>query len=181
MYDRLEKLASAIDRFSEMTGRLLAWLVLIMVVLTFVVVTLRYGFDIGSIALQEGITYLHALIFMLGVGYTLKHEEHVRVDIVYEKLSAKGQALIDLLGTLLLMLPVCLFIAYISIEYINAAWQVREGSRNVGGLDGIYLLKTVIWFMTFSLSLQGISKIIRSWLVLAGHSPHHLPHRSARL
>lgn len=179
MYDQLENIASAIDRVSEITGRLLAWLVLVVVALTFAIVILRYGFDIGSVALQEGVMFLHALIFMLGVGYTLKHEEHVRVDIVYAKLSAKGRAFIDLLGTLLLMLPVCLFIAYISLDYINASWQVREGSRNVGGLDGVYLLKTVIWFMAFSLSLQGISKVIRSWLVLAGHSVTHTPHESA--
>lgn len=170
MYPILEKVAGAIDGFSEFTGRCLAWLIFVMVVLTFAIVMLRYGFQIGSIAMQEAAAYLHAIVFMVGVGYTLKHDEHVRVDIFYERMSEKGRALVDLLGTLFLMLPVCLFIAYISVDYISASWRVREGSRNVGGLDGIYLIKTVIWFMTICLALQGMSKIIRSWLVFVGYT-----------
>jgi TRAP-type mannitol/chloroaromatic compound transport system permease small subunit len=117
------------------------------------------------------VTYLHATVFMLGAAYTLKHDGHVRVDIIYQKLSPYARAWIDLLGTLLLLFPVCLYMLYTSMGYVSAAWAIREGSREAGGLDGVYLLKTAIPVMAVLLLLQGCSLLLRNLLVIAGWSP----------
>jgi TRAP-type mannitol/chloroaromatic compound transport system permease small subunit len=108
---------------------------------------------------------------MLGAAYTLKHDGHVRVDIIYQKLSARARAWIDLLGTLLLLFPVCLFMLFTSMDYVSAAWAIQEGSREAGGLDGVYLLKTAIPVMAVLLLLQGGSLLLRNLLVVAGWPP----------
>ena len=140
----LTTIANAIDRLNETIGRVLGWLTLLMVLVTFAVVILRYGFDWGSIAMQESVNYLHALVFMAGAAYTLKRNEHVRVDIVYTRLSDRGKAWVDLLGTLILLLPFCIFLIWISLPYVRNSWQLLEGSREAGGLPLVYLLKSFI-------------------------------------
>ena len=165
----LEKLATRLDSFANLTGRVVSWLTLAMVLVTLAVVILRYLFDIGSIALQESVTYLHAVVFMLGAAYTLQQDAHVRVDIFYQQRPARTRAWINLAGTVLLLMPVCLFIFLSSLDYVSAAWSIREGSREAGGLDGVYLLKTVIPLMAGLLFLQGCAVALRSWLVIRGH------------
>jgi TRAP-type mannitol/chloroaromatic compound transport system permease small subunit len=170
MYSRLQTIAALLDRFAEATGRIIAWLTLGMVLITFGVVILRYLFQSGSIALQESVTYLHTSVFMLGTAYTLKHDGHVRVDILYQKFTARTRAWVDLLGTLLLLFPVCLFILFSSLEYVATSWSIQEGSREAGGLDGVFLLKTVIPAMAVLLLLQGCSIILHKLLLLTGHA-----------
>ena len=170
-YNLLEKLATRLDRIAELTGRSIAWLTLGMVLITFAVVVLRYGLQIGSIALQESVTYLHAIVFMLGAAYTLKHDSHVRVDIFYQKVSPQTRAWTNLLGTLLLLFPTCGFIFASSLDYVASSWSIQEGSRETGGLDGVFLLKTVIPLMAVLLLLQGCSLALRSALVIAGRGP----------
>lgn len=160
-----------IDGLSELTGRIIAWLTLGTVLLTFTVVVLRYGFDTGSIALQESISYLHAAVFMLGAAYTLKHDGHVRVDILYRRLGERGKAWVNLLGTVLLLLPVCAFILMASWEYVAISWRMHEGSQEAGGLDAVFLLKTAIPAMALLLLLQGISGGLHSLLTLAHRAP----------
>jgi len=167
---RLQSSAALLDRFAEATGRIIAWLTLCMVLITFSVVILRYLFQSGSIALQESISYLHACVFMLGAAYTLKHDGHVRVDILYQQFSARTRAWVDLLGTLLLLFPVCLFILFSSLEYVTTSWSIQEGSREAGGLDGVFLLKTAIPVMAVLLLLQGCSIILHKLLLLTGHA-----------
>ena len=169
MYSRLQSIAVFLDRLAETTGRLLAWLTLGMVLITFAVVVLRRVFESGSIALQESVTYLHAMVFMLAAAYTLKHDGHVRVDIFYQRFSARTRAWVDLLGTLLLLFPVCLFILLASLDYVAASWSILEGSREAGGLDGVFILKTAIPVMAVLLLLQGSSIILHKALLLAGH------------
>jgi len=120
--------------------------------------------------LQESVTYLHVGVFMLGAAYTLKHDAHVRVDIAYQKVTPRTRAWIDLLGTLLLLFPVCLFILVSSLEYVATSWSIQEGSREAGGLDGVFLLKTAIPVMAVLLLLQGCSIVIHKLLLLTGHS-----------
>ena len=153
---------------NEWTGRAVAWLTLLMVITTFTVVVLRYGFDLGSIAMQESIIYLHALNFMLGAAFTLKHDAHVRVDIFYQKMGPRGQAWVDLLGTLVLLLPVCGFIFWSSWDYVAAAWAVQETSGEAGGLPFVYLLKSILLLMPSLLMVQGVVIIMTSVLVLQG-------------
>ena len=142
---------------------------------TFGVVVLRYAFQLGWIAMQESILYLHASLFLLGAAYTLKHDAHVRVDIFYRSFSARGKALVDLLGALFLLLPVCGFLLWISWDYMATAWSLREGSRETGGLPYVYLLKTLIPLSAALLILQGISQALTSLATLmtvqANHSP----------
>lgn len=164
-------LVGLIEGFSERLGRAVSWATVLMVLLTLLVVVLRYAFNLGWIALQESVTYLHAALFMLGAAFTLKREGHVRVDIFYQRWSTRAQALIDLLGGLLLLLPTCAFIAWSGWDYVMASWAIHEGSREAGGLPGVYLLKTLILAMPLLLGLQGLASILRSGLILAGVTP----------
>ncbi len=166
----MKSLLLKIEALNEMLGRSVAWCTLVMVLVTFCVVVLRYVWDMGWIAMQESITYLHALVFMLGAAYTLKHQGHVRVDIFYQKLSVRSRAWIDLFGTLLLLFPVTIFIFYISWEYVIESWKVLEGSREAGGLSGVFLLKTLMLVMPVTLGLQGLASLLRSILVIRGQN-----------
>jgi TRAP-type mannitol/chloroaromatic compound transport system permease small subunit len=162
----LQAISTNIERLIDWTGRTVSWLVLAMVLMTFLVVTLRYLFDLGWIALQESISYLHSLVFLIGAAYTLKQNKHVRVDIFYDQLGIKGKAWIDLIGHLLILMPVMIFIIWISWPYIYESWKVMEGSREAGGLPGVYLLKSLIIVMSGLLVLQGVALIIKSVMVI---------------
>ena len=162
----MQSLNRLLDSFAEWTGRLVSWLALLLVLVTFSVVVLRYGFNTGSISLQESILYLHASLFLLTGAYTLKQDAHVRVDIFYRGFSAENKAWVNLIGALFLLLPVCLFIGWISWDYVSAAWSLREGSRETGGLPYTYLLKTLIPLGIVLLALQGISQVLASLVIL---------------
>jgi len=163
---KLNYVIDVIDRTTELTGKLISWLVLIMVLLSFTVVVLRYGFNIGWIGMQESVLYLHGFIFMLGAAYTLKADGHVRVDIFYQLFSTKTKALVNLLGTLFFLLPVCGFIFYISIDYVLTAWRILESSPEAGGLPLVYISKSFILLFSITLSLQGIAECLRNAQVL---------------
>ena len=162
----IEKICNKIDALNERVGRLAAWLVLVMVFITFLVVVLRYGFNFGRISLQESATYLHAFVFMLTGAYTLKHNEHVRVDIFYQDMSNQNKAKVDLFGTLFLLLPFVGFIFWVSFDYVLNSWKLLEGSREAGGLPFVYILKTLIPLMAIFLFVQAISLAGRAWLKL---------------
>lgn len=164
--NRMKRLADFFDGLNEWLGRAVSWLTLGMVLVTFLIVILRYLFDLGWVAMQESITYMHAVVFMLGAAYTLKHDGHVRVDIFYRKLGSRGRALVDLAGALLLLLPVMGFILWISWDYVSTSWSLLEGSGETGGLPGVFLLKSVILLMAALMTLQGISQAVRSLVVL---------------
>jgi len=152
----------SIESFIDWSGRTVSWLSLFLVLLTFFIVVLRYVFDSGSIALQEITTYLHATIFLVGMAYTMQQEAHVRVDIFYTRFSKQTKAWIDLFGALFLLLPFMLFVSWISWSYIADSWSVFEGSREAGGLPGVFLLKSLILVMTSLLSLQAFIQIARN-------------------
>ena len=162
----MHKLASSIDTLNNWLGKGLGWLTLSMVLLTFVIVILRYFFSWGSIALQELVMYMHALVFMGGAAYALQHDEHVRVDIFYREMSARRKAWVNLIGTLFLLIPVCSLMLWLSLEYVGRAWSIREASPEPGGLAYVYLLKTMIPLMAGLLLLQGFSQLLHSLLTL---------------
>jgi len=164
----MESLASSLEQAAEYTGRMIAWATLLMVLITFLVVILRYALDLGWIALQESVTYLHATVFMLGAAYTMKHQGHVRVDIFYQKMSPRGRAWVDLTGTLLLLFPVCGFIFWIGWGYVWESWRVLEGSQEAGGLPAVFLLKSLILLLPLTLSLQGLASLLRNTMLLQG-------------
>ena len=167
----MSEIVLRLELVNEWIGRGVAWLTLLMVIVTFSVVVLRYGFDMGSIAMQESVIYLHALNFMLGAAFTLKHDAHVRVDIFYQKMGPRGRAGVDLLGTLLLLMPMCGFIFWSSWDYVANAWAVAETSGEAGGLPFVYLLKTILLLMPSLLMLQGLVIILKSLLILGGKTP----------
>ena len=132
-----------------------------MVVVTVVVVGLRYGLAPSSIFLQESVMYMHGAVLMLGISYALKENRHVRVDIFYARMSERRQALVDVTGHLLFLLPVSLLIFWTSLPYVANAWRVLEGSSEVGGVPAVFLLKTLIPIMALLLGLQGLNEIVR--------------------
>jgi TRAP-type mannitol/chloroaromatic compound transport system permease small subunit len=160
------KLVRIIDSFTEVLGKMISWLTLLMVLLTFTIVVLRYGFNLGWIAMQESVLYFHGIVFMLGAAYTLKHDGHVRVDIFYQKFSLKQKAWVNLLGGLVLLMPVCIFIFFISINYVLAAWQIMERSPEAGGLPLVYLNKTLILTLAVTMVFQGVAEVLRNLLVI---------------
>ncbi|SDT08435.1 TRAP transporter small permease subunit [Pseudomonas oryzae] len=168
----LLKLARAIQALNARFGQACAWLTLFLVLGTAVVVVLRYGFGIGAIALQEGVMYAHALVFMGAAAWTLQRGGHVRVDIFYQKFSQPRQALVDLLGHLFLLLPVCLFLAWNSWDYVASSWSTREVSSEAGGLAFVYLQKSIILLMLVSLVLQALADVIVFAYRLAGREPY---------
>lgn len=169
----MSRIREALERFSELTGSAVAWLTLLMVLGTFVIVVLRYAFDLGWIAMQESITWMHAAVFMLGASYTLKRDEHVRVDIFYRGMSARRQALVDLVGTVVFLLPMAVFLAVSSWDYVSTSWAIREASREAGGLPYPFvpILKTLIPATAAMLTLQGIANLIGCVLILTNRMP----------
>lgn len=166
--DRFLLLSEGINRW---IGRVIAWAALLMVLITLVVVILRYVFDIGWIAMQESVTYLHAALFMLGAAYTLQNDGHVRVDIFYRRFSPRRQALVELFGSLVLLLPMCAFVLWSSLGYVSESIRLWEGSRESGGLPLVWLLKSLIPTMALLLLLQGLLGALRAVHVLAGGEP----------
>jgi TRAP-type mannitol/chloroaromatic compound transport system permease small subunit len=158
----MHSLIDNIERFIDWSGRTVSWLTLLMVIVTFIVVVLRYVFDTGWIALQESITYMHAMVFLVGASWAMQQEAHVRVDIFYSRFSPKIKAWVDLFGSLLMLLPVMVFVAWISWEYVIESWKVLEGSREAGGLPGVFLLKSLILVLAIMLMLQALVQIVRS-------------------
>jgi len=156
-----------IDTITELLGKAVAWLTLLMVLLTFSIVVLRYGFNLGWIGMQESVLYFHGIVFMLGAAYTLKHDGHVRVDIFYQKYSPKQKALLNFFGSVILLLPVCIFIFFISLDYVLSSWNIMESSPEAGGLPLVYLNKSLILLLAITLSLQGLAEIVRNILMLS--------------
>lgn len=150
-----------IDNITDGLSRGIRWLTLLMVLITVIVVVLRYGFSIGAIALQESVMYMHGLVFLLGIPYGLKRDTHVRVDLVYSRLNEAWRRRVNLMGHCVFLLPVALFITYISTPYALAAWRVFEGSPEVGGINGVFLLKSLLPLMGVLLTLQALAEIAR--------------------
>jgi len=173
-----DKTLVSIEAFIDWSGRTVSWLSLLLVMVTFIVVVLRYVFDIGSIALQETTTYFHAAVFLIGMAYTMQQDAHVRVDIFYARFSRKTKAWIDLSGALFLLLPFMLFISWISWQYIADSWSVLEGSREAGGLPGVFLLKSLILFMSGLLSLQALTQVARNIGIILHNGSDYGPHKT---
>jgi TRAP-type mannitol/chloroaromatic compound transport system permease small subunit len=158
------KFVERIEKFNSVVGQASAWLTLAMVLVTFIIVIMRYAFDLGWIWLQETVTLMHAAVFMLAAAYTLARDEHVRVDIFYKKLTARGQAIVDALGTAFFLIPVMVFLIWSSSAYVAVAWRIRETSVEAGGLayPWVPVLKTFIPLMAALLLLQAIVIVVRS-------------------
>ncbi len=154
----MTNLLHLLNLFTRRSGQAVRWLSLLMVVASCLVVILRYSFDMPSIALQESVMYLHASLFMLGAAYTWQQGGHVRVDVFYRNWPAKRQALVDRAGILLLVIPTCLFMLWVSWDYVVSAWAIGEKSQESGGLPFVYLLKTLILVMPILMLIQALAE-----------------------
>jgi TRAP-type mannitol/chloroaromatic compound transport system permease small subunit len=162
------RLAHRIDRISSTIGHAAAWLILVVVVFQFAVVLLRYGFGIGSIRLQESVVYAHALAFTLAAAWTLKAGAHVRVDVFYRSASPRMRGIVDLLGTLFLLLPMAGLILWISVPYAMRAWAIFERSQETSGLPLVFLLKSAIPLFAVLVIMQGVAEAARAAVAIFG-------------
>ncbi len=167
--------ASGLTAFNTVVGRLAAWLVLYMTLMQFVVVIMRYVFSYGVIQMQESIWYMHGLLFMLGAGYTLVKEGHVRLDVFYREASDRAKAWINLVGALVLLLPFCVANFDFAWSLVLNSWAVREGSTETTGLPYIYLFKTVILVFSVLVIMEGIALALRSLLTLTERGRSDIP------
>ena len=150
-----------IDKVIDNIAKILTYLLVSMIILVFITVIIRYILNISYVALQELVMYFHALIFMFGVSYALKEKSHVKIDIIYNSLSKKNQYFISMLGTIIFIIPTSLFITYSSIDMVTQSWSLLEGSSEAGGLDLVFILKSVIPITGVLIFLQALSDIIK--------------------
>ncbi len=159
-------LSNSLNRITHVTGIAVAWLLPVMVGLTSLIVLQRLLFDSGSIALQEAVTYFHATVIMLAGAFTLGVDGHVRVDIFYRKMKPVQRAWVDVLGCLLFLLPLAVLCVALSYEYVLAAWKIREGSADAGGIGGVFLLKTLIVINGALLIIQALAGLLKNLVTL---------------
>jgi len=160
----LKKVINIINRLNEWMGKVISWLVLLMVLIIVYDVAMRFLFNISSVGLQELQWHCFALIFLLGAGYTFKHDGHVRVDVIYQSrwMNEKRRAYVNLLGGIILLIPFCLLVMYASLPFVSASFSFHEGSPDPGGLPYRFLLKGAIPLGFFMIMLQGIALSLES-------------------
>ena len=156
---KILQLLAGLSTLTRVIVRPLRWLALIMVLMTFAIVILRYALNSGGVLLQESVMYLHGTLFMLAIALGVGDNTHVRVDILYSRRSPEQQAWIDLVGHILFLLPSAGFIIWVSLPYVSNSWQILEGSSEVGGIPGVFLLKTLIPLTGALLFCQGIAGV----------------------
>jgi len=164
----LQILAKGIDRLTEWSGTLVSWLTTVMVLIVFYDTVMRYAFKKGNVAIQELEWHIFSVIFLVGAAYALKHDAHVRVDILYTRFNQKTKAWIDLVGTLVFMIPFAVMVIYSTENFIVNSWAVKEVSPDPGGMPARYVLKAMIPLGFLLLILQGISKAIKNLFVVSG-------------
>jgi len=163
-----QRIMERINTINDYIGRVVSVIAILMVLTQFTVVVMRYIFGLTFIWMQESVVYLHASLFMMGAAYTLLHEGHVRVDIYYRTASIKQKSLVDFIGVIVFLLPVCGLISWASWPYVYASWAVSEGSQETSGIQAVYLLKSLILVFAALISFQGIALAIQSFLRLKG-------------
>jgi TRAP-type mannitol/chloroaromatic compound transport system permease small subunit len=160
----MQKLIDALDAVNRNAGKVVRWAALLMVLIQFAIVLFRYVFGFSSVAVNESVLYLHSTLFMLGAGFTLLMDQHVRVDIFYAKSSPLRRSAIDIFGHLVLLIPSMLVLAYWSWPSVANAWKILEGPISVGGIPASFLLKSLIPAFCALLIIQSISCLLASML-----------------
>ena len=166
----LASFISWLELINERVGRAVSWLMIGVVLVTFSVAILRYVFNMGWVWMQESYVWMHATIFLVASGYTLLHDGHVRIDIFYREASSRYKAWVNLWGTLLLLVPTIGVIYWVTLPYVLLSWHRFEQSREAGGMKGLFIFKTTMIVFVVLLALQCLVMLLRSVLVLLGHS-----------
>ncbi|MCZ4353824.1 TRAP transporter small permease subunit [Roseovarius aestuarii] len=155
------QIAAAIDRINTAIAQVVRWLALMMVLTQFAIVMGRYIFGVNSIAAQESVLYMHATLFMLGAGYTLLVDKHVRVDVFFAKASPATQRRIDIFGHIFLLLPSMAALLYWSWPSVRNSWKILEGPLSVGGIEAVFLMKSLIPAFCILVMVQSLAQLIR--------------------
>ena len=162
----LKKYVKIVDDLNERVGNGIAWLTLVLVLVVCFDVITRYVFKSSSVGVQELEWHIFAVIFLMGAAYTLKHEKHVRVDIIYSRLTEKKQAVINVLGTILFLIPFSLLIIFSSFDFVWNSLVIGESSPDPGGLPARFILKAVLPISFIFILIQGTSLLFKSILIL---------------
>ena len=141
---------------NEYIGRYISWLIIIMVIVQIVTVLSRYVFGLGFIKLQELMIYMHGTLFTIAAGYTLLYDEHVRVDSFYRESSKKFKNIVNLIGTLTLLMPFIIVTFLMSYPYVIRSWKILEGSPETSGLNATYIYKTTLIIFPILLFIQAL-------------------------
>ena len=173
------RLADAIDAVSRAIGRSVMWLAVVLVVWQFAVVVLRYGFGTSVVWAQEMVTYLHAFLFMLAIGYAYMLDAHVRVDFYSVNWSERRRAVVEIACILLAVFPFCALLVWASWGYVAVSFRLGEGPMQMGGLPWQPYLKGLILVMAGLLAVQSLSILIRAFGVLTGRADSVFPHRQS--
>ena len=169
--DTLARTVSAIDCINRWVGRAVSWLTLATVMICGAVVLLRYWAGQGHVWMQELYVWTHAMTFLLAGGFAYLLNAHVRVDIVYAKLSRRGKAWVDLFGVIFLLFPWLILLGWTAWTYVSYSWQTSEISVQSNGMPAMYVLKSTLLGFVVLVGLQGLAWIGRSILVLGGREP----------
>jgi len=172
-------LSRAIDTLNEQVGKLTYWLILAAVLISTGNAIVRYTFDRSSNAWLELQWYFNSAVFLLIAAYALKRNEHVRIDVIISRLSARTQAWIDILGGLFMLLPACIIIAWYSWPSLANSWHINEYSSDPGGLIR-WPVRMLIPVAFTLLALQGVSEIVKRVAFLRGLLPASTFERKAR-
>ncbi len=156
-------LEQTIHRITQGVGKLSAILLLLLLLNVFYDVIMRYLFNDVSIGMQELEWHLYATVFLLGISYTLSQDGHVRVDLIYNQLSPRRQAMVDIGGTLLLLIPFALLISWYGIGFVADSYQLGEGSGDPGGLPHRWIIKSMIPLAFILLIISSIGFMLRAW------------------
>lgn len=159
---------TVIDQINEWIGRTVSWLSLALVLIIVGDVFLRYAFSITSSASFELEWHLFAVIFLLSAGWALGKDKHVRVDVFYSQFTPRGKAIVNVTGTVLLLLPLCVVGFMEGMQFVQNSYLLRETSPDPGGLPARYLVKSAIPIGFALLGLQGLSEILKGFKVLVG-------------
>jgi TRAP-type mannitol/chloroaromatic compound transport system permease small subunit len=168
MVNMLKGFCGVIDRSNEAVGRMVSWVSLLLVLVVFVDVVMRYLFRISFVFTQELEWHLFAFIFLIGAGYTLLHDGHVRVDIIYQRLSARGRAWINLIGVIFFLIPGCYLVIVTSWKFVGNSFSMLEGSPDPGGIPYRFIVKGTMTVGYALLLLQGISMGLHALLQILG-------------
>ncbi|MEJ2530058.1 MAG: TRAP transporter small permease subunit [Gammaproteobacteria bacterium] len=170
----LLRLEQMINSFSDLLGKIAGVLLILLLLNVFIDVVMRYMFNDVSIGMQEMEWHLYATIFLLGVSYAIRHDGHVRVDLIYERFGVKGQAWVDLIGCIVFLLPFTLLVFYYGLDFVAESWEMSERSGDPGGLLFRWAIKSMIPISFLSMAISGVGMMLNSInKILGRHGDAH--------
>ena len=157
----MRTLSQKFDQLVTRLGRTICWLTLAMTIATFMIVILRYGFEVSATPIRDAVVYFHGILILLGISFTLQADQHVRVDLLYSRMSDQRKRVVNLIGCLAFLIPLCIVILVVSIPYVSASWRILERSAEVDGLPGIFLFKTLLPVSAGLLLIQALNEVLK--------------------